>query len=864
VTTMSSASRSSGSHGILRGDDDTDANSTGQSSNNNKHNSKNNHIPVRRTSLISDVSGEFSLGSGRSTTEDSLGAKSRQSTDLPDFAIGTLNHTSIGLQGRKTELELLKRSFHTLLESGDGAPEQERQLILISGYSGTGKTTLANRALRKSTEQLGGLLVRGKFDLNLRNTPYSGIAMACAEICGAILQLQRRKPRLSAKLCRQIKTELGSELALLIQVIPVLAEVLECDDTTGHSTSTTNNSNLSSGESESNQGGPSSAGSKHQFNFAFLRFIRAILRQFVPLVIVLDDLQWADSASLDLLDVLLTDATTNSKLMVVGIYRSNEVDETHIFHRIVEDLELKSKDRYFTMTKIEIGNLDLDAVHKIIQELLSIDKNDARTIEEMNSRTLSLADTCHKKTHGNVFFLLEFLSMLRDHRLLQFDFDKLIWTWDDREIENKTKATENVVDLLKAKMAELSKDAMNILKVAACLGSTFEVRTLNIAWERSTELISKEDNDFLVTNLAKLETEGYIAKSIGSNPTHQSYSWGHDKIQEAALALVPESEQAAFAAKVGKILYTQLDRKDLNSAVFVVVNLLNGGDDTLITDDKARLELAELNYEASRKAISLSAFESAAKYAAKGIHLLPLTAWIDHYTLALNIHTIGAQAEGFIGNTETMERYCKQVLLQEDRPILDKLGVYITWIDSVLNQGRMDEARDLSLEILKKFNVKFPKSSVVVGLAVARNIIHIKATMKSRKFSKISVLNDTTRSELIRVLDRLGTAFYFAKDPRLPLVTFKGLRWTMKYGYCDYSSVVVASTGLILTGILNDLQGGSKYGEQALILMEGCKSQITAARTMFLVYAFAFPWTKPLSSLLKPLLRGYDIGLQSG
>jgi predicted ATPase len=863
MTTMSSAS---GSSGILRGDQDTDADSADQSCNNNNNNNNNNNH--RRTSLVSDVSGEFSLGSGRSTTEeDSLGAKSRQSTDLPEFAIGTLNNTSIGLQGRETELELLKRSFHTLLESGSAAPEQERQLILISGYSGTGKTTLVNRALRKLTEQRGGLLVRGKFDWNLRTTtPYSGIAMACAEICGAILQLQRHKPRLSTKLCRQIKTELGSELALLMQVIPVLQEVLECDDSTGDSP-TTHNSQISNGDGESsNQGGPSSAGSKHQFNFAFLRFIRAILRQFVPLVMVLDDLQWADWASLDLLDVLLTDATTtNSKLMVVGIYRSNEVDETHIFHRSMEDLELKSKDKYFTMTKIEIGNLDLEAVHKIIQEVLSIDRDDVRMIKKMNSRTLSLADTCHKKTHGNVFFLLEFLAMLRDHRFLQFDFDKLTWTWDDQEIETKTRATENVVDLLKAKMAELSEDSIYLLKLAACLGSTFEVRTLNIAWERSTEMTSNdEDNDMLVTNLPKLEAEGYIAKSIGSNPAHPSYSWCHDKIQEAALALVPESEQASFAAKVGKSLYTQLDRKDLDSAVFVVVNLLNGGDDTLIKDDKARLDLAQLNYEASRKAISLSAFESAAKYAAKGIHLLPPSAWIDHYTLALNIHTVGAQAEGSIGNTETMERYCKQVLLQENRPTLDKIGVYLTWIDSVLNQGRIDEARDLSLEILQKFKVQFPKSSIMVFLGVVRNIIHIKATMKSRNVSKISVLNDTTRIELIKLMDRLGTALYLAKDPRLPLVTFKGLRWTMKYGYCYYSSVVFASTGLILTGILNDLQGGSKYGEQALILMEECKSQITAARTMFLVYAFTFPWTKPLTSLLKPLLRGYDIGLQSG
>jgi histidine kinase len=203
------------------------------------------------------------------------------------------------LHGRDQELKLMQDALNKMM-IGE-LPELKRQLILISGYSGTGKTALANHALKKSTEKLGGLYVRGKFDLHLQIQPYSGISAACAEICGAVVTLQNRNPGQFKQLCRQITTDLGSQLALLTQVIPVLAEIV----------------NLENADADSSPSGMlSSADSKNQVNFAFLRFIRAVSHHFNPLVFVLDDLQWADGASLDLLEALLSDATGTSKVVV--------------------------------------------------------------------------------------------------------------------------------------------------------------------------------------------------------------------------------------------------------------------------------------------------------------------------------------------------------------------------------------------------------------------------------------------------------------------------------------------------------------------------------------------------------------------
>jgi predicted ATPase len=551
--------------------------------------------------------------------------------------------------------------------------------------------------------------------------------------------------------------------------------------------------------------------------------------------------------------------------LVVGIYRSNVVDETHIFNRTLQDLKEKSREEYFEMFHLEIGNLSLESVHSIIQDLLGMDSSSSNDSSALSSRTLRLAEVCFRKTHGNVFFLLQFVSMLKERHMLRFNFGLVSWTWNEKEVEASTNASDNVVDLLMAKMAELSEDLVHLLKLASCLGSTFDLRTLSIVWDWSNTGRTVDDHPgTLIARVATLVVKGYMVKNESkSTQHHQRYTWIHDKIQEAALALVPAAEQGVFAAKVGQILLSHLEEKELDSAIFVVVNLLNGKvDGPMEGDQTSRHELARLNWRASQKAILCSAFDNAAGYAAKGIQWLPENAWVCDYELCLNLYTVGAKAESVLGNTETMERYCQQVIMHAD--FEDKLGVYNVWLDSVVNRVLIDEARDLSLAVLEKYNCRFPKSPVLVGLAVVKNVLRVKRTMKSIDASTLPFLRDSTRLELLKILDRLGTIFYITKDNRLPLAIFKGLNWTMKYGYCDCSPVAFASIGLILTGALNDLQGGSKYAEQALILQEQTKSQMTVARTMFLVNGFTFPWTKPLRSLLTSALRGYDVGLQTG
>ena len=820
----------------------------------------------------------------------------RKRNSLSGFTINKLSFGKLGLYGREKEVVILENALDRLVLSSTAssmaAPsvpetmasvdEVERQLILIAGPSGTGKTKLAH-ALRKPTIKAEGLFVSGKFDIHCRNEPYSGIASACTEICGTILELTAQESQSASLLCQTLKDELGSELNLLIQVIPALAEALKLKTTAPEKEPMASEAALPKEDQSksitNNSLPPSSASSKeskYQFNYAFMRFARILCKEFSPLVMVLDDLQWADAPSLDLLQVLLTDRG-NSKLLVVGIYRSNEVDETHKLHQALEELRRNSQqEKYFASHEIVIGNLEVDAVHRILQSLLRSD----------NSQIIGLAQICHKKTLGNAFFVLQFLSMLHERQLLQFNFGTLSWTWDEHEIELCTKATENVVDILKAKMTDLPSFLADILKAAAYLGATFELRTLKVVWENLPNESSKaksvaeqaqnqgmesdapakdDDRDLILEEgLEELENEGLIERTTScSGLSSDSYGWTHDSIQEAAMALVSEAERPSYGRQIGLILVKKLDQTELDSAIFVVVNLMNEESEN-ITNPECRLALARLNCQACQKAIATSAFQSAAEYAEKGIHLLPANAWTDHYQLSLQLYSTGAKAESFVGNIETAENYCNQVFSQQDRPLEDKFDAYISWIWNIINRGNPAKAEAILIDILGKFNCRFPRNAASVGFGLIGNVVRVKATLKSRDASELSVMTDTQRILLMKLVDLLGVCWYIQGDARMALAVFRNLNWTMKYGYAEFSPVAFASTGIILTGVCDDLQGGASYGEQALMLLNKMKTTATTARTMFCVYSFVFAWTKPTSELLKPFLTTYDIGLQTG
>lgn len=307
----------------------------------------------------------------------------RKRNSLDEFTISTLRFDRVGLYGRDKEQQILLGAFEKVKSGQKDDTTAKKQCLAVSGYSGTGKTALVETTLADPVKKAGGLWVHGKFDLHLRNVPYSGLASACGSVCAQLLAFrQSRGEEWFAASRDTIRNELGAELTLLIRVIPILEEIFD-DGEERHDALQTSSSPLDS---------------KHRLQYAFTRFVRVVSETFPLLALVIDDVQWADSPSLDLLESLITDRSLR-KLFVIMIYRSNEVDETHLLSKLLRDLRPRASSDCFVLEELETVNLEFPAVHQCVQDILSTDNED---------RTRGLAQLCNERTHGNAFFLLFF------------------------------------------------------------------------------------------------------------------------------------------------------------------------------------------------------------------------------------------------------------------------------------------------------------------------------------------------------------------------------------------------------------------------------------------------------------------------
>jgi predicted ATPase len=455
---------------------------------------------------------------------------SKQTSTISKLTVNKLHFASVGFYGRDNEAAILNECLGRLTSKDNTG----RELVLVKGYSGTGKTSLVSN-LANPVREMKGCFVTGKFNSSNCDDPYSGISVACRQICGEIMMARKTadiSDRSFEEMRDRIVEGLHAKLHVLMSVIPDLVEIIGDEYV---------RDDFIFVDAE-NQG---NSQAKHlQLKHAFRVFIRIVSSYLKPLVLLLDDLQWADVASLELLEVLVTDRQ-NPNLMIIGCYRSNEVEETHIISKLIHHLNDKCEHDDFIITEIEVENLGIRDVNQIIMALLSIDDE---------SRTHGLAEICLKRTIGNPLFLLTLVITLEEQRLIRFNQDLLQWTWDESEIEEKTASTANVVYLIRAKMGKLPEDFCRLLQYAAFLGSEFDEKTIGFIWKHHVAS-SKElqENDKPVQLLSQAVEENFLEKNGLS-----TYRWVHNKIQEAAISLVPASSLSSQQFEIGMTLVREL------------------------------------------------------------------------------------------------------------------------------------------------------------------------------------------------------------------------------------------------------------------------------------------------------------------
>jgi hypothetical protein len=463
------------------------------------------------------------------------------------------------LYGRAREVESLIAAFNRIVKSG--APE----LVLVSGYSGIGKSAVVDE-LHKALVPPRGLFASGKFDQYKRDIPYATLAQAFQ---GLIRPLLGKSEAELAGWRDAMREALGPNAKLMADLVPELK--------------------LITGEPPPVPELPPQQ-AQSRFQMVFRRFLGVFARPDHPLALFLDDLQWLDPATLDLVEDLLTQPEVRH-LLLIGAYRDNEVDAAHPLARKLEAIRQAGAH----LQEISLAPLARADVRQLIADTLRCGRQEAAP----------LAQLVHEKTGGNPFFTIQFLHALDDEGLLTFDHGAARWCWDLDRIHAKG-YTDNVVDLMVGRLTRLPAETQTALQLLACLGNVAEITTLGLI-RGTSELAVHADLWEAVRQELILHLEGV-------------YKFVHDRIQEAAYSLIPAESRAAAHLRIGRLLAAHSPPEQREEAIFEIVNQLNRGAALIAARDE-REQLAELNLMAGKRAKLSTAYASALTYLVAGTAL---------------------------------------------------------------------------------------------------------------------------------------------------------------------------------------------------------------------------------------------------
>ncbi|KAL3928249.1 MAG: hypothetical protein SGBAC_012733, partial [Bacillariaceae sp.] len=588
-----------------------------------------------------------------------------------------------------------------------------------------------------------------------------------------------------------------------------------------------------------------------RMRYAFRVLIRILSDHLsLPMVIVLDDLQWADIASLQVLDYVISDVQHTNPMVVVGCYRSNEVDENSLLYNKILALRDKAPEFSFNLTEIKIENFQEEDVSMIIEKMLP---------SQNEEKILQLASLCVRRTLGNPFFTFEFLKMLQAEQLLTHDAISGKWDWETSRIESVTMSTANVVFLLQDRMRKLEDNVQRFMQCAACLGSTFTLPMLSLVWSKFNMTGITGATSSSVDALISLVEEEKFVEAIENH----RYRWIHDKVQEAALSL-PGTVDCEFQFHVGSSLLYYLEKQHLEDVLFNVADLINSG-----TKNK-RWEFAELNLRAAEKARSISAFHTATKFAAHGIALLPNEKWNTNRSLTLRLYTIGYEMELAVGRADAAEVYGREVMNQESCTTMEKFPLQIAQLGKLCYVDmKFGSAIDASIALMNElgYGLVWNKATVTFqALVTLHRTVQIakKAPAPTAVLESIGKMTDKRHLALMQLLEITVYAAYHSVKPFVNVIaTCKLVELTLKHGVCDHSPPAFTGFGIILIAVKQDYASAARFAEMGLALLRGVGPS-REALTIFTGYALVLPWKIPIESIQPMMDKAYVSGAQVG
>ena len=691
------------------------------------------------------------------------------------------------LYGREREIETLLACFERVV--AHGTPE----LVLVTGYSGIGKSSVVNE-LHKVLVSPRGLFASGKFDQYKRDIPYATLAQAFQSLVRSLLSQSETE---LSKWRNSLSEALGSNGQLIVNLVPELELIVGKQPTVADLP-------------------PQEA--KNRFQMVFRRFLGVFARKEHPLALFLDDLQWLDSASRDLLEHVVTHSEAHH-LLLVGAYRDNEVGPSHPLIRTLEAIRGAGA----RVHEIVLAPLGLGDVGQLVADALHLEPERARL----------LAQLVQEKTGGNPFFAIQFLIALADEGLLAFDSVAGIWAWDIDRIHAKN-YTDNVVDLVVRKLQRLSISTQDALKHLACLGNMAEIGTLGMVYQQTEETMHAALFDAV--------RAGFIVRQ-GYN-----YKFLHDRIQQAAYSLFPEEDRAAVHLRIGRKLLASMTANDVTEQLFEVANQFNRGA-ALIVDRDEKAQVATINLRTGRKAKASTAYASARVYFSAGMALLDEKAWGNEYELTYSSWLERAECELLSGNFETAEQLIAELSRRATSKV-DQAAVCGLKIQLHEVKGECVQGVDCALRCLRLFGIDLPAHPS--WEEVEAEFETIWSNLKGRAIEDLidlPLMSDREIQAPMQVLSVLLSSAYLTDLHLNCLHLCRMLNLSMQHGVSGASAHACGFLGVILGHVFHRYQEGYRFTKLACDLAEkhgfiADKAKILESRGL------AAFWTQPLASAI--------------
>jgi predicted ATPase/class 3 adenylate cyclase len=761
---------------------------------------------------------------------------------------------------------------------GEEANLSSSELMLVAGFSGIGKTALVNEVHKPIAKQQG-YFIKGKYDQFQRNIPFSAFVQAFRDLMGQLLsesdaQLQIWKTK--------ILTAVGESGQVLIEVIPELERILGAQHPAIELSGTA---------------------AQNRFNLLMQKFVQVFTTAEHPLVMFLDDLQWADSASLKLLQLLMED---RGHLLVLGAYRDNEVSPTHPFMLTVDEI-------------IKSGAV----VHTIILQPLSLaDLN--QLVADTLICNLSLAQPLTKlvaqKTQGNPFFSTQFLKALYDDGLITFDPPQSPLSkggskgdsplsqggskgesplsqggskgesplsqggskgesplsqggskghWQCDIAQARLTHADDVVEFMAAQLQKLPQETQDVLKLAACIGAQFDLDTLAVVSEelpeKTASALWKSLQEELILPIQEnykcfIPTEAQFKTDSISNST---YRFLHDRVQQAAYSLIPDGQKPATHLKIGQLLLQSSSEMEREEKLFDIVEHLNLGQES-IAQAKEREALAQLNFKAGQKARNSTAYAAAKVYLQIGINLLTANCWKSQYELTLNLYVAAVEVAYLNADFDGMDQIAALVL-EKAQTILDKVKTYEILINAQTAQSQTLKAIAVAREALAQLGVELPTEPDQVKIDQALQSLARKLQDRSiEELVNLPVMSDIETQAAMQLLGMLFSPISQTMPSLMPLLSSTMVSLSLQFGNTPASTLGYLIHGVVLCNFLGDVKTGYRFGKLALNLLDRFNATEFKSQIMAVFSSWIQHHQEALRARIPISKDGYIAGMETG